>query len=107
VAPGGPIFSVAPLRTNPTDQQQPGKAPAAAFTADGTGSGVAVPTIFCGNASKEVVSWQPFMPSFTDVGSKPALDTGRTKILWMSSSSHFMDGHLFTVESRHLPHTRS
>lgn len=28
---------------------------------------MAVPTIFCGNAAKEVVSWQPFMPSFTDV----------------------------------------
>ena len=70
VAPGGPIFSIAPLRTNPTDQQQPAKASAAAFTADGTGSGVAVPTIFCGNAAKEVVSWQPFMPSFTDVGPK-------------------------------------
>ena len=69
-APGGPIFSVAPLRNFAASDHSPGgQAAAASTTTTADGSRVpAVPTIFCGNAAKEVVSWQPFMPSFTDVG---------------------------------------
>jgi hypothetical protein len=49
-APGGPIFSIAPSR------------PAAE-----TRVNQAAPLnkrIFCGNAAKDVVSWEPFTPSF-------------------------------------------
>lgn len=56
-APGGPIFSMAPTRALPG---QPAPKP----TPDGKSP---VPVIFCGNAAKEVVSWQPFTPAFSQV----------------------------------------
>ena len=70
-APGGPIFSIAPLRTLPTSGVLPGvvmpSTSGSGSTGNSSSGGASLPAIFCGNAAKEVISWQPFMPSFTNV----------------------------------------
>jgi len=59
VAPGGPIFSIVPAPARPS--QTPAKP---APPADGSKAPLS-PLVFCGNAAKEVVSWNPFTPEFT------------------------------------------
>ncbi|GAX78546.1 hypothetical protein CEUSTIGMA_g5986.t1 [Chlamydomonas eustigma] len=57
-APGGPIFSLAPQRA----ESQPTSLKSSATEI----VKIPAPYVFCGNAAKEVVSWQPFQPTFNE-----------------------------------------
>ncbi len=66
-APGGPIFSIAPAR--PLFHQCTERKSASPGASPSSSSSPAINTIFCGTAAKEVVSWQPLVPTFDPVSS--------------------------------------